>query len=125
MENYLVDDLGVPSDHIQRLLGPTGGETTNGSTSPTRVNILKTLYGFIDNADILPQDNIIVYFTGNGARYDAEGYHRNRVPPEVSLASVRPLNALCPLDRATRDDNGSEISTSAFEKLKPFSPRPL
>ncbi len=59
MENYLVDDLGVPSDHIQRLLGPTGGETTNGSTSPTRVNILKTLYGLIDNADILPQDNII------------------------------------------------------------------
>ncbi len=25
MEKYLIEDLGVPSDHIQRLLGSTGG----------------------------------------------------------------------------------------------------
>ncbi|PBK98852.1 hypothetical protein ARMGADRAFT_590559 [Armillaria gallica] len=32
MEKYLVEDLGVPSNRIQRLLGPI---------SPTRANILK------------------------------------------------------------------------------------
>ncbi len=41
MEKYIVE-VGVPNDHIQRLLGPTGRETTDGSISPTRANILKT-----------------------------------------------------------------------------------
>ncbi|KAK0445214.1 hypothetical protein EV421DRAFT_2018422 [Armillaria borealis] len=106
MEKYLVEDLGVPSDHIQRLLGPTGGET------PT------TLHSLIDNADILPGDNIIVYFAGNGARYDAEEYYRNRVPLEFSLASIRPLNVLCPLDRAARDDNRSEILDISVREIE-------
>ncbi len=118
MEKYLVEGLGVSRNSIQRLLGPTGGETTDGSTSPTRANILKTLYSLIDNADILPGDNVIVYFAGNGARYDAEEYYRNRVPPEVSLASIRPLNALCPLDRASRDDNGSEILDISIREIE-------
>ncbi|PBK98855.1 hypothetical protein ARMGADRAFT_1075658 [Armillaria gallica] len=109
MEKCLVEVLGVPRNRIQRLFGPTRGETTDGSISPTRANILKTLYSLVDNANILPGDNTIVYFAGNGARYDAEEYYRNRVPPEVSVASIRPLNALCPLDRAARDDNGPEI----------------
>ncbi|KAK0439909.1 caspase domain-containing protein [Armillaria borealis] len=118
MEKYLIEDLGVPSDHIQRLLGPTGGETTDGSISPTRANILKTLYSLIDNTDILPGDNIIVYFAGNGARYDAEEYYRNRVPPEFSLASTRPLNALCPLDRAARNDDGSEVLDISVREIE-------
>ncbi len=108
-EKYLVEDLGIPSDHIQRLLSLTGRETTNGSTSPTCVNIFKTLYNLVDNADILPRDSIIVYFVGNGARYNVEEYCHSHVPPEVSIASIRPLNVLCPLDRAAQDDNGSEI----------------
>ncbi len=96
MEKYLVEDLGVPSNHIQRLLGPTGGETTNSSISPTRANILKTRYDLVDNADILTRDDIIVYFGGNGACYDAEEYYRNRVPPEFSLASITMHCALRP-----------------------------
>ncbi|PBK81661.1 hypothetical protein ARMGADRAFT_1020161 [Armillaria gallica] len=47
IEKYLIEDLGVPSYHIQRLLGPTG-ETTDGSISPTRANILKTFSVFND-----------------------------------------------------------------------------
>ncbi len=27
MEKYLAEDLGIPSNRMQRLLGPTGGET--------------------------------------------------------------------------------------------------
>ncbi len=48
MEKYIVEDLGVPCNRIQRLLGPTGGETTDGPISPTRANILKTSSIFND-----------------------------------------------------------------------------
>ncbi|KAK0232344.1 hypothetical protein EDD85DRAFT_956194 [Armillaria nabsnona] len=92
MEKYLVEDLGVPSDHIQHLLGPTGGKP--------------------------PMDNIIVYFAGNGARYDAEEYYYNRVLPEVSLVLTKPLNALRPLDRAARDDNRSEILDISVREIE-------
>ncbi len=109
MEKYLVEDLSIPSNHIQHILGSTREEITDGFTSPTCANILKTLYILIDNADVSPGDNIIIYFAGNGVHYNAEEYYHNRVPPEVSLASIRPLNALCPLDCTVWDDNWSEI----------------
>ncbi|PBK98783.1 hypothetical protein ARMGADRAFT_1009159 [Armillaria gallica] len=109
VEKYLIEDLGVPSDHIQRLLSLTGRETTNDSISPTCTNILKTLYSLIDNANSLPGDNIVVYFAGNGVRYDAGEYCHSRVPPEVSITSTRLYNELCPLDHTVRDDNGPEI----------------
>ncbi|PBK94606.1 hypothetical protein ARMGADRAFT_1078499 [Armillaria gallica] len=48
MEKYLVEDLGVPSNRIQRLLGPIRGETTDGSISPTHANILNTSSIFND-----------------------------------------------------------------------------
>ncbi|SJL12965.1 uncharacterized protein ARMOST_16400 [Armillaria ostoyae] len=61
-------------------------------------------------------DNIVIYFAGNGARYNAEEYYRNRVPPEVSIAS--PLNVLYPLDRAARDDTGSEILDISVREIE-------
>ncbi|SJL12917.1 uncharacterized protein ARMOST_16350 [Armillaria ostoyae] len=88
MEKYLVEDLGVPRDRIQRLLGPMGQKTADNSISPTRANITRTLYSLIDNPDIMRGYNIIIYFAGNGTLYDAEEYYRNRVPPEVSIASI-------------------------------------
>ncbi len=69
---------------------PRGGETTDDSTSPTRANILQKLYSLIGNTDILPGNNNIVYFAENGARYDAQEYYRNKVPPEIFIASIRP-----------------------------------
>ncbi|SJL12641.1 uncharacterized protein ARMOST_16070 [Armillaria ostoyae] len=88
MEKYLIEDLG---------------------TSPTRANIFKTLYNLVDNPDIKRGDNIIVYFAGHGSRYAAEEYYRGRTPPGVSLASIRPIEALCPMDRTAMDSTGSPI----------------
>ncbi|PBK70878.1 hypothetical protein ARMSODRAFT_1017654 [Armillaria solidipes] len=107
MEKYLVEDLGVPSDHIQRLFGPTGGKTTDGSISPTRANILKTLYSLTDNTDILPGDNIVVYLP--------EMAHTTMLK---NIIATGPLNALCPLDRAAWDDNGSEILDISVREIE-------
>ncbi|KAK0445210.1 hypothetical protein EV421DRAFT_2055117 [Armillaria borealis] len=109
IEKYLVEDLGVPRDRIQRLLGPMGQKTADNSISPTRANITRTLYSLIDNPDIMRGDNIIIYFAGNGTLYDVEEYYRNRVPPEVSIAPIRSIKALCPMDHGASDDTGSEI----------------
>ncbi len=101
MERYLIDDLGVPSNRIQLLLGTSGVEVNPdlGIISPTRANIIRTLYSLIDNCNIKRGDNIVVYFAGHGARYAAREYYRSRIPPDASLASIRPMEALCPMDR--------------------------
>ncbi|PBK64593.1 hypothetical protein ARMSODRAFT_1087990 [Armillaria solidipes] len=46
MEKYLVENLGVPKNRIQLLLG---GDDLDTVSSPTRANILRTLYSLIDN----------------------------------------------------------------------------
>ncbi|KAK0232348.1 hypothetical protein EDD85DRAFT_1025914 [Armillaria nabsnona] len=123
MEKYLIEDLDIPSNRIQRLLGPTREETIDGYISPTRANILKTSYSLIDNTDILPGDSITVYFTGNGGCYDAEEYYRNRVPPEFSLASItmhcvlRPRRSGRQRQRATRS---SSIADARVRELEVF-----
>ncbi|KAK0458302.1 caspase domain-containing protein [Desarmillaria tabescens] len=112
MEKYLIEDLSVPKNRIQLLLGASGGEVNldlDAVSSPTRANILRTLYSLIDNPEITPGDNIIIYFAGHGSRYAAKEYYRGRTPPGVSLASIRPIEALCPVDRTPFDSTGSPI----------------
>ncbi len=111
MERYLIDDLGVPSNRIQLLLGTSGVEVNPdlGIISPTRANIIRTLYSLIDNCNIKRGDNIVVYFAGHGARYAAREYYRSRIPPDASLASIRPMEALCPMDRTDLDATGLPI----------------
>ncbi|KAK0232352.1 hypothetical protein EDD85DRAFT_970834 [Armillaria nabsnona] len=117
MEKYFVEDLGVPKDRIQRLLDPIGQKTADSSTSPTRANIIRTLYSLIDNPAIMRGDNIVVYFAGNGAFYDAQEYYCDKVPPEVSIASMRSIQALCPMDHGASDDTGSEIPDISVREI--------
>ncbi|KAK0232389.1 hypothetical protein EDD85DRAFT_889055 [Armillaria nabsnona] len=110
VEKYLIEDLGVPSDHIQRLLGPLGEKTADNSTIPTHANIVRTFYSLIDNPDIANGDNIIVYFAGLGASYDAEEYFRRTVPLDIPITEpIMSTKALCPIDRETFDDTGAKI----------------
>ncbi len=108
MEKYLIEDLGVPKNRIQLLLG-TSDSLDLDTASPTRANIIKTLYSLVDNPDIKRGDNIIVYFAGHGTRYATKEYYRSRTPPGVSLASIKPIEALCPMDRTSMDSAGSPI----------------
>ncbi len=71
MEKYLIEDLGVPRDHIQHHLGPREDTTTSDSTSSTHASIIRILYSLIDNPDIMHRYNTIIYFARNGICCDA------------------------------------------------------
>ncbi|KAK0184620.1 hypothetical protein F5146DRAFT_987835 [Armillaria mellea] len=87
IQKYLNEDLGVPGDHIQCLLGD---RETRPISSPTHANIISALYGLVNNPAIANGDNILVYFAGAGTRYDAKEYFHE---------DVKPIDAICPIDR--------------------------
>ncbi|KAK0443272.1 peptidase C14, caspase domain-containing protein, partial [Armillaria borealis] len=101
VKKYLIEDLGVPKNRIQLLLGTSDGLDLD-ATSPTRANLIKTLYSLVDNPDIKRGDNIIVYFAGHGTRYAAKEHYRSEHRRE-------PTEALCPMDRTDMDSTGSPI----------------
>ncbi|KAK0231792.1 hypothetical protein EDD85DRAFT_848685 [Armillaria nabsnona] len=97
IQKYLNEDLGVPSDHILQCL--LGDHETPPTSRPTHANIISALYGLVDNPAITNGDNILVYFAGAGARYDAKEYFRE---------GVNPIDAICPIDRGA--DSTYDIS---------------
>ncbi|KAK0234024.1 hypothetical protein IW262DRAFT_1452578 [Armillaria fumosa] len=88
IQKYLSEDLVVPTDHIQCLLGDR--ETSPSTSSPTHVDIISALYGQVDNPAIANGDNILVYFAGD---WDVD---------------VKPIDAICPINRGA--DSTYDIS---------------
>ncbi|PBK84488.1 hypothetical protein ARMGADRAFT_943286, partial [Armillaria gallica] len=93
---FLVNDLGVPQDHIQCLLSTSPKElciTRITVTSPTCKNIINTLLSLSTRHEIHHGDNIIIYFTGHGSWYDpSDLYGAGNILAEESI------KALCPID---------------------------
>ncbi|PBK82978.1 hypothetical protein ARMGADRAFT_1019381 [Armillaria gallica] len=98
MERYLTEDLGVPKHRIQHLFGSKEHASSDNYHIPTRVNIVQTLIGLMNNAEIRNGDNIIIYFSGHGSGYSTAGYCSN---------ANDSIEALCPIDRT--EGNGSHI----------------
>ncbi len=98
MERYLTEDLGLPKHRIQRLFGSKEHASSDNYHIPTRVNIVQTLIGLMNNAEIQNGDNIIIYFSGHGSGYSTVGYCSN---------ANDSIEALCPIDRT--EGNGSHI----------------
>ncbi len=99
MERFLIEDLNVPKDRIQSLLGSKRAQAThNDPTTPNRANIIETLMSLIYNTDIKHGDNIIIYFSGHGSSYSCEDYCGH---------GVGDIEALCPIDRT--DENSSPV----------------
>ncbi|KAK0189258.1 hypothetical protein F5146DRAFT_1003198 [Armillaria mellea] len=65
MNNYLLNDLGVPKDRIQLLLGPSGRHCDYSlpveCSSLSRTNIISTLFDLITNPEIEKDDSIVIY----------------------------------------------------------------
>ncbi|PBK82743.1 hypothetical protein ARMGADRAFT_903963, partial [Armillaria gallica] len=83
---FLINDLGMSEDHIQRLL------TTSSDTSIDLEEHRRIQHG----------DNIIIYFSGHGASYRcSENY------PAGDISTEGTIEALCPMDRTP---SGTDIS---------------
>ncbi len=98
MERYLTEALCMPKHRIQRLFGSKEHASSDNYHIPTRVNIIQTLVGLMNNQEIQNGDNIIIYFSGHGSGYSTAGYCSNMNDS---------IEALCPIDRT--EGNGSHI----------------
>ncbi|KAK0498945.1 caspase domain-containing protein, partial [Armillaria luteobubalina] len=112
MEKYLVDNLLVPRERIQKILGPARSGDTSTSTDvfaiPSRANIVSLLHSLITNPNIKRGDPIIIFFSGHGSRYPLS-YDDDDPDFDGELDDERSQNyveALCPVDRNTIDSSG-------------------
>ncbi|KAK0484569.1 hypothetical protein IW261DRAFT_1457462 [Armillaria novae-zelandiae] len=113
MEQYLVDDLLVPKERIQRLLGPAccGDTSTDVSSIPSRANIISLLQSLITNPNIKYGDPIIIFFSGHGSRYSlSDDDDDPDIDEELNdERSQKFIEALCPVDRNTIDSSSAFI----------------
>ncbi|PBK91149.1 hypothetical protein ARMGADRAFT_1166538 [Armillaria gallica] len=112
MRDYLINDLGMPEERIQCLLGAEIPIPGNFLT-PSRTNIIDVLYSLIDNQGIDPGDNVLLYFAGHGASYYCSEHF---LKPECDN-NFCPTEALCPLDRDTVDAKGRYVPDISDREL--------
>ncbi|PBL04310.1 hypothetical protein ARMGADRAFT_1004895 [Armillaria gallica] len=107
MEQYLTEDLGVPRNRIQRLLGSKEHTSPGDLIYPSRAHIIDTLVSIIHNSEILYGDNIIIYYSGHGSYYLSE----------EQGDETEYIEALCPIDRDIFDDDGKPIPDISDREL--------
>ncbi|KAK0214484.1 peptidase C14, caspase domain-containing protein [Armillaria fumosa] len=107
MEDYLINNLEVPKDHIRRLLCPHNDPSPNdsGDLVPTRANIVNALLDLARDTRIQLGDNIIIYFSGHGASYECHNHKDD--PHQICLCGIE---AMCPSDRNTMDASNNPIT---------------
>ncbi|SJL17885.1 uncharacterized protein ARMOST_21452 [Armillaria ostoyae] len=109
---YLIDDLGMPRERIQLLLGSKEHTSPDDPMYPSRTHITDMLFSLIDNPEIEERDNIIIYFSGHGSSYPCSSYYDVEKPDletEISFSGTGYIKALCPIDRDTCDTNGKPV----------------
>ncbi|PBK65035.1 hypothetical protein ARMSODRAFT_917952 [Armillaria solidipes] len=95
MKEYLTEDLGVPNNHIQLLLGSEEHSSPDDPMKPSRANIIDALLSLATNTEIKDGDIIIIYFSGHGSSYSS--------PDDVAIYGD--IETLCPMDRDTIVNN--------------------
>ncbi|PBL01668.1 hypothetical protein ARMGADRAFT_1158373 [Armillaria gallica] len=112
MKRFLTDDLGVPENRIQCLLGSKYPNPVDPTSTPSRANIVDTLYGLADNPEICPGDNIIIYYAGHGSKYYCTMHdHESRYDNSCFIEALRPI------DRDTKDAGGNWIPDISDREL--------
>ncbi|KAK0184117.1 peptidase C14, caspase domain-containing protein, partial [Armillaria mellea] len=100
MEKYLTEDLGVPKNRVQILLGSKEHMSLEDPMNPSRAHIVGAFLSLITNPEIAPGDNIIIYYSGHGSYY----------PPHVEEDDETEfIETLCPIDRDTLDENKKPV----------------
>ncbi|PBK64974.1 hypothetical protein ARMSODRAFT_940725 [Armillaria solidipes] len=101
MERYLTEDLGVPGNRIQLLVGSKEHTFPDDPVCPSRSHIVGALLSLISNPEIAHGDNIIIYYAGHGSRYP--------LTEDDEDDETRYIEALCPIDRDTPGDNDKHV----------------
>ncbi|KAK0437249.1 uncharacterized protein EV420DRAFT_1219552, partial [Desarmillaria tabescens] len=114
MRKFLINDLGIPEHRIQYLLGPHD-PTTGDPLAPSHANIINTLHSLISNEEIQRGDNIIIYYAGHGSSYQ-RSMHSATAKSKYSR-NFCPVEALCPIDRDTKDVDGRWIPDISDREL--------
>ncbi|KAK0224033.1 hypothetical protein IW262DRAFT_1268602, partial [Armillaria fumosa] len=121
MEKYLVDDLLVPRERIQQLLGSAcyGDTSTDVSSIPSHANVISLLHSLIMNPDIKCGDPIIIFFSGHCSCYplsdDDNDPDFDEEPNDER--SQKYVEALCPMDHNTLNSSGMLIPDITDWKL--------
>ncbi|PBL01573.1 hypothetical protein ARMGADRAFT_1158313 [Armillaria gallica] len=113
MKDFLIDKLEVPECRIQCLLGSQS--PSGDSLTPSHANIVNVLYSLIDNTEIARGDNIIIYYAGHGSSYQCSSHFST--PDSKCRTSACPIEALCPIDRDTKDASGKWIPDISDREL--------
>ncbi|KAK0215154.1 caspase domain-containing protein [Armillaria fumosa] len=109
MEKYLKEEIGVPGERIQLLLGSQDTSSEDPSF-PSHTNIVETLLSLVNNPQIEVGDNIVIYFSGHGTSYSPIEYYPGDTADNRSLGGVdQSIEAICPIDRDTIDDSGLRV----------------
>ncbi|SJL01080.1 uncharacterized protein ARMOST_04396 [Armillaria ostoyae] len=111
IKHFLTDDLGVPENRIQCLLGSKDPNFAGPMSTPSRANIIDTLYSLVNNPEITRGDNIIIYYAGHGSRYCCTEHDFE------CRCDNCPIEALCPIDRDTQDADGNWIPDISDREL--------
>ncbi|PBK64971.1 hypothetical protein ARMSODRAFT_961560 [Armillaria solidipes] len=108
MEKYFTEDLGVPGNRIQLLVGSKEHTSPEDPMNPSRAHIISALLSIITNPEIAYGDNIIIYYSGHGSYY----------PPHTQEdGETEYIETLCPIDRDTLDANGVLIPDISDREL--------
>ncbi|KAK0505569.1 peptidase C14, caspase domain-containing protein, partial [Armillaria luteobubalina] len=108
MERYLTEDLGVPTNRVQLLVGSKEHLSTDDPMYPSRVHIVGALLSLITNSKIVHGDNIIIYYSGHGSYYP---YHAE------DDDETEYIETLCPIDRDTPGENGEPVPDISDREL--------
>ncbi|KAK0441740.1 uncharacterized protein EV420DRAFT_1727945, partial [Desarmillaria tabescens] len=115
MRKFLVNDLGVPKEHIQCLLG-SHSPVPEDALTPSHANIVNVLFSLIHNRKIQFGDNIIIYYAGHGSSYRCSKHSASTVELECSR-DVCPVEALCPINHDTKDADGRWVPDISDHEL--------
>ncbi len=108
VEKYLVENLGVPRNRIQLLLGSKEYTSPEDPMYPSRAHVVGALLSLITNPEITPGDNIIIYYSGHGSYY----------PPHTEEdGHTDYTETLCPIDRDTPGEDGKPVPDISDREL--------
>ncbi|KAK0468555.1 hypothetical protein IW261DRAFT_1315157, partial [Armillaria novae-zelandiae] len=99
MEKYLTEDLGMPSNCIQCLVGSKEHLSPEDPTYPSHAHIVGALLSLITNPEILYGDNIIIYYSGHGLCQHGMGEDDE----------LECIETLCPINCDTWGEDGKNV----------------